>query len=586
MQKGRIAVPLIVLAALVVFTGCDRTVLRDRPLFRTRVVDDLLARARTPSDGSPSKSHRLEFDAAIEPRMALHIAGVLNRPKQDTSSNSENVEFSASLNGRIIFRQNFGPGQQGRFDETIDLQRFKAGKSRLVFQIRPHSIHGAEGRWKTLKLEVHRQIERRTDTDGPNVLVILVDTFRADHTGLYGYTRRETTPNLDAFAETALVFDHAVSPAAWTLPSVASTMTGRYTTMLGAVDGKGLRLQDQTLAEIMLDAGVTTAAFSTNPLIGPSHKFDQGFETFEHFPWGRAEKVNRRFLRWLDDAESVQWFAYLHYIDPHDPYEAPKPWRVFRDNQYAGVFRDDKALNQLARSVNYDNAPPFPVDSRDVEFLKACYDEEILYWDAQFGALLDELERRNLDGHTIIVILSDHGEGFGDHGKFKHGQQVYEEAVHVPLVLSIPGSGLAGRHRETVETRKLAGTLLKLVDIGRPRSLRGDLLNTESEIGPPATLYTRYTIRPDDATTRRGLFALFRGRWKYIRDVGRNTEQLFDLEADPYERENLAETNPGRLGGFRKLFDAFRREYPRPKGPEKGPTEETIEDLRALGYVE
>jgi len=586
MKQSWTVIPVVVFTALAVLTNCNHTELRNRPLYRTRVADDLLARARTPSGEPASKAHRLKFDATIGPRMTLHVAGVLTRAKRDTSSSPENVEFSASLDGRIIFRRNFGPDRQGRFDEMIDLHPFKSGESRLVFQIRPRLINGAKGRWKTLRLEVLRQIERHTDADGPNVLVILVDTFRADHAGLYGYTRRETTPNLDAFGKTALVFDHAISPAAWTLPSVASTMTGRYTTTLGAVDGKGLRLQDQTLAEVMLDAGITTAAFSTNPLIGPSHEFNQGFETFEHFPWARAEEVNRRFFRWLDDAKGLQWFVYLHFIDPHDPYEAPKPWQVFRDSEYNGAFLNDKALNQLARSVNYDNAAPFPVDSRDVEFLKACYDEEIRYWDAQFGALLTQLERHGLDDRTIVVVLSDHGEGFGDHGKFKHGQQVYEESVHVPLILSVPGSGLAGRHRETVETRELGGTLLKLVGIRRPRSLRGNLLKPKSEIGPPSTLYTRYTIRPDDATTRRGLFALFHGRWKYIRDVGRNTEELYDLEADPQERQNFSAENPDRLTYFRALLEAFRHDHPRPKHSGNGPTEETIKDLRALGYVD
>jgi len=433
-------------------------------------------------------------------------------------------------------------------------------------------------------LERRQAIARKNENEGPNVLVILVDTFRADHAGLYGYGRH-TTPELDAFSKDALVFDHALSPAAWTLPSVASLMTGQPSCQMAAVDGVGLPQKDQTIAELMLDDGITTAAFSTNPLIGPSHGFDQGFETFEYFPWQRASEVNTKFFKWLDRAGGLQWFAYLHYIDPHDPYEPPPKFQIFRSPDYRGVFRKKKALNQMAKRVNYGKALPFEVHHSDIQYLRDCYDEEIHYWDSCFGQLVRRLRQKELLDHTIVVVLADHGEAFGEHGKFKHGQQVYEEAVHVPLVIRFPGKAHAGRKYQSVETRWLGGTLLNALKLKRPRFLRGNLLKL-----PPAeeaiTIYTRYTIRPDDAKTRRGLYAQWDANWKYIQDLGRSSEELYDLPKDPLERENLLQKDIGVVDEMRAGLAEYMKEHPSRRHQDEVPSEETIEQLRALGYVQ
>jgi len=571
---------LLVLIGVLALGACRHETLIKQPLMKTVGVEDLLRSATFKGEGPAAEAPLLRVDTSVRKGKILHVAGLLKAPEKPGESREGSVEFSASLGGRVIFRKNYPPGcSREVFDQEIDLGNFAGTQARLVFQIRAENGNNTDARWRFIRMEDRRRVRRKTAGAGPNILFLLVDTFRAAEAGIYGYSR-PTTPNLDRFAQNALVFDHAVSPAAWTLPSVASMMTGKYSLCMNAVDGIGLSQRDTTLAEVLINNGVTTAGFSANPLIDAVHAFDQGFETFEHFPWADAGKVNRHFEKWLDRAGGLQWFAYLHYIDPHDPYHAPEGFGRFHDPSYDGVFRSPGSLLELANAVNFDREAPFDVDKKDLEYLQDCYDEEIHYWDAEFGRLLTLLEKKGLVDNTIIVVVADHGEAFAEHGKYKHGQQVYEEAVHVPLLLSIPGR--KGRVSGTVETRLIAGTLLKLLEIKVPMRMQGDLLENHDD---RAAVYTRYGIDPDDPRTRRALFALFDGHWKYINDVGRNREELYDLSSDPGERVDRAAREDDVISRFHKALEDFRAHCPDKRHRELAPDETTIEELRALGYV-
>ncbi|MEN8165134.1 MAG: sulfatase, partial [Acidobacteriota bacterium] len=386
----------------------------------------------------------------------LRVSGRIRSRDKGEAGSIGPADFAVEINGRSVARKKLRSSESHEsFEYVIDLKEFAGQEVKAEFFHRNHDPKGTESGWKRIVVESRRTVRRRNASEGPNVLFLRVDAVRADHCSLYGY-ERQTTPNLDRLGARSLVFDTAISPAAWTLPSVASMLTGKYSVKMGAVDGFGLRHKDVTLAELMVDEGLTTMAVSTNPLIGPSHAFDQGFETFILEPWERAAAVNRYFSKWLDTAESTQWFAYLHYIDPHDPYEAPPPFLgQFSDRGYRGEFVRSKALNEIANTVNYGIDPPFPVGDADLEFLRDRYDEEIRYWDSTLGQLIDDLERRNVLDRTIIVVVSDHGEEFADHGKFKHGKHLYQETINVPLLVSFPGSELVGRRTDAVETRLL-----------------------------------------------------------------------------------------------------------------------------------
>ena len=326
-----------------------------------------------------------------------------------------------------------------------------------------------------------------------NVLVIVVDTLRADHLPGYGYPRG-STPNLDAFAEDAIRFDQAFANASWTRPSFASIMTGRYPSSHGVM-AKADALPDAvtTMAEAYADAGWHTAGFMTNYNVAPYFNFDQGFDEYEYLEpefvlWADdsaaklllvqflrqriegvrdamfgvqpgtayrdAETVNSHLFRWLDRAPAAPWMMFVGYMDPHDPYfEHP-----YSGSGYARAAHQRPALEEA-------------------DHLRALYDGEITYWDEHFGRLIEDLRRRGLYDDMTIVITSDHGEEFGEHGGFWHGTTLYDEQIRVPLFVKLPRGRRAGTVvRHWVQSVDIMPTLLAEAGLELPEGVQGGSL--------------------------------------------------------------------------------------------------------------
>ncbi|MFK7991758.1 MAG: sulfatase-like hydrolase/transferase [Sandaracinaceae bacterium] len=328
-------------------------------------------------------------------------------------------------------------------------------------------------------------------SDAPNILFIVVDTLRADHLPTYGYDEG-STPNVDRFMEDAVRYNQAFANASWTRPSFASIMTGRYPSSHGVM-AKSDALPDEvvTMAEALQEGGYETGGIVTNFNVEPRYNFHQGFDDYrfletENVLWadaagaqllfiqlarrvvekGRAAfggvqvesfyqdapTVNRELLTSIDAApEGQPWFRFVGYMDPHDPYF---------EHPYNGV--------------GYSRAAHQEPDPEDAERLRGLYDGEITYWDEHFGQLMDDLRERGLYDDTLIVIPADHGEEFHEHGGFWHGTTLYDEQVHVPLLVKLPGNERAGTHvSHWVQSIDLMPSVLRRVGLEVPEGVQG-----------------------------------------------------------------------------------------------------------------
>jgi arylsulfatase len=317
-----------------------------------------------------------------------------------------------------------------------------------------------------------------------NVVVVLIDTLRADHLGAYGYDK-PTSPVFDALAREATLFDGVTAQAPWTKPSVASLMTGRFVHHHGVVSSRDALADDaHTLAEAMHERGYRTAAFSGNPWITPEFRFDQGFAEFEsgramgpqltvlyrvlrrtdrytHLDlarrafWGASTNLgNSERDQQLTDA-AVEWigrqsandpfFLYMHLIGPHDPYDPPLDYvRRFREAGWDGRKGPTKPPARV--QTDFDTAEP--LDEAGRAALIAQYDGAIAFADDQLGHLVEALRRSGQLDRTLLVVTADHGEEFYEHHNWRHGNQLYNEVVHVPLMFRFPGQTQPARRSD------------------------------------------------------------------------------------------------------------------------------------------
>jgi len=423
----------------------------------------------------------------------------------------------------------------------------------------------------------------------PDVIVYLVDTLRADHLGCYGYPRA-TSPQIDAFAAESVLFEDAVAQSAWTRPAVTSLLTGLDPHSHGVQERlDGLPESFDTLPEILRREDYQTAAFVSSAVITSKFGFDQGFDTFrqrvkETIEPERptSEWVNEEALRWLERRDPDRpFFLFLHTLDPHMPYRPPEPFRrrLAPDaDPRAGGVEEVVALRDGLR----------PTTARDRKEIPALYDAEIAGNDAAFGRLVAELRARGLYEPLLLVFVSDHGEELFDHGGWEHGATLYQELVHVPLLLKLPqGVGAGRRIGETVRQVDVLPTTLDVLGIGEiPHGIQGrsvlSLLQAPSH-RPPAAFSSL------DLDGRRIESAVLGDR-KLIHTLAHDRKpiglELYDLASDPGEKRNLAAADPDAVRGLSWLIaQRARAGAPRKAAPPVALDPELEEELRALGYL-
>ena len=413
--------------------------------------------------------------------------------------------------------------------------------------------------------------------DVPNVLLIVIDTLRADHLSGHGY-RRLTTPNIDQFAREGALFELAISPAPWTLPTHASLFTGRYPHEHLA-DRASLRLgsQYETLAEVLASQGFATGGFSGNASFVAQHSgLTRGFSHFEDYFDPPSDAVarttlGRKFvarlasylgarddlgrkragaltdavLAWTDRIERRPFFAFVNYFDVHDPYTAPMPFH--------GQFMTER-LRLSTRGYSF-RPPRLPIWSSfpgEEALLTAAYDGGIAYVDAELKRLVDSLRGRNLLDKTLIIITSDHGEALGEHGLNLHGHSLYLEQIHVPMILRLPGSIPPDtRIAQAVGTINTPATILDILGMDK-RSIPGTSLaeywssTPRDSPRPILSEAEQWPAVPAAYPVSSGwVRSLIDRGWHFIeRQQGQMA--LYRLGDDPRELVNLADTPEGR----------------------------------------
>jgi len=429
----------------------------------------------------------------------------------------------------------------------------------------------------------------------PDILLISIDTLRADHLGAYGYAR-STSPFLNRLAAGSALFERAYAHASWTPPSVASLFTSLYPPQHGSLGKDNLILDDrnQTLAETLGAAGYYAAAYSASPFIHPDFGFGQGFRRFGFEPSdqaGRLAALVERELPALRRAyPRAPLFVYVMFFDPHFPYAPPPPYDS-RFNADGGRPSFDPrrvtrvgSLFALGATVGRDT----------FEYLRAEYDGEIACADAALAELLARFERGELGldpARTVLVLTADHGEEFLEHAGFGHGNALYEESIRVPLLIREPGRSEGARIPSVVRQVDVFPTLLELAGLQpRPglegRSLVG-LLDGVPEPDRPAFASFLHLFHQGESQR-----SLRQGDLKLI--VVRNPDraELYDLRRDPEESHNLAGERPEALARMAVELDALERRLRPVAAPAAGgaggsrSSERSLDLLRSLGYIQ
>lgn len=463
----------------------------------------------------------------------------------------------------------------------------------------------------------------------PNVLLYLCDTLRADHLGCYGY-EKPTSAEVDAFAKDATLFSDCRAVTSWTKPSVASLFTSLYPSVHGCVEQREvLAPEAETLAEVFRAAGWRTAAFVDNPFISPEFGFGQGFDEYRYVrpsvvangtllgkalfmtrllslvgkPFGVGEHVesgceslHAGLLSQFGKAGGAPWFAYVHAMEPHLPYE---PSRA--DAEAMGIPAGTPHLTPPPYNgiLPFQTTPDPPAGT--TERLVQQYDAEIRGFSRGFGALLDDLGRRGILEDTIVVLVADHGEEFHEHGGWTHGHSLHREVTQVPLIVRLPGS--FGEAARVSRGRRVGGvatlldvmpTLLDLCSIRHPRgaergsgaSLLPQLVAEGHRVEPTVderVLFGEVTMSPV------GIRSIREGRWQLIvaQEPLAERAALYDDVSDPRHRRSQLADHPLEAPPLRARLDEAFRLFPK-AALSRGEREidaETEERLRKLGYV-
>jgi len=417
-----------------------------------------------------------------------------------------------------------------------------------------------------------------------SVVFVVLDAAGARYFGSYG-NQRDTTPRIDAFARDATVFERAYAQAAWTLPSVGSFMTGRYPPMRG----HDLRVvETETLARVLQREGLRTGAFTENPYVTRTFGLATGFDEFrEYFPHEALVQAAGRYLRrdsqhtvdgalaWVREQQGRRFFLYVHLLAPHAPYQPPPPFGGRFDAAYAGT------VHGLPETLTKINEGTLAITDRDLEHLRLQYQENLAYADHQAGRLLDGLDALGVLDHALVIVAADHGEAFREHGALMHNTTVYEEMVHVPLVLRVPGRDAPARFGGVVELRAIFPTLCEALALAScPRELAPSLLPRLREGGERSGLARTWSRGPSGAFA-----ALVLPRHKLIvRAESFEPLALYDLANDPGETKDLAAAQPELVREARStLRDPSLAVF---VGEAAVVDPATRERLEALGYVE
>jgi len=415
----------------------------------------------------------------------------------------------------------------------------------------------------------------------PNIVLIVFDAARADHFSSYGYVRN-TTPNVDQFAKRGVLFENAISSSSWTLPSMASVFTGLSPHQHGAGSDLALGNGPRTLAEILRTGGYETAGFNSNPYYGAAPwGLGRGFDTYTDslptmgysldastlgrkfieplteewfdrslFNYPNAHQLNNEVYRWFDHRSDRPYFLFINYYDTHDPYEVPPPYDHTFHGHISGSVKH--MLHVVTPSRFY-----IPPDQR--QGVIDAYDGALNYVDSQAEELLRFLQRSPDWSNTYVIITSDHGEGFGEHGAYTHGWNLFREVLRVPLIVAGPGIPSGIRVDDIARTRQIFRTALDWAGakgIGPQHASLSPMWKPNYVPSQPdeavlSELLDNTALLP----APQGTISLTTREWHFIHNAGQHRDRLYHWLTDPQEQQDVSE-----LPENQTLVEQFRGE--------------------------
>ncbi len=463
------------------------------------------------------------------------------------------------------------------------------------------------------------------------ILLISIDTLRADHLGLYGHARF-TSPILDGFARSGVVFEDASAPAPWTLPSHASILTGRYPLRHGVTSSATALPEDvATLAKRLSGLGYRTAAITNSAwLKADSFRLTADFDVHrsvtnrDYSRRSPSTLITDQVMDWLKEEREQKLFVFMHNYDVHADYAStPEYERLFVDPAYTGAADGSGWQLQVANFApehvalclrEFDPAfcafgssekprlidgslPRLAFDAADVEHMRRLYDAGIRQLDTELGRLFVFLDEQGLSEETLVVVTSDHGEEFMEHGRVDHFLTLYQESVRVPLLLRGPGVPAGARIAVPVSSVDIAPTLVALAGGGDGAAKEMDGLDLsvlwrsgDASAFEGRVLYGEAAGGLQYEGKMAGVYPIYwsvrRGPFKLVHDSNSGEFALFDLDSDPGERTDVAAAHPALFEELERVLLARRAAFDlEPTGPAVELDPQEIEELRALGYV-
>jgi arylsulfatase A-like enzyme len=562
---------------------------------------------------------RFTAEAVVPARTFLRLGAAVLRSPADFRRGGIHFSVHLSTTGgsrRTVFSRFLDPwystADRGWSDAHVDLGRFAGQKVTFEFETRADEPGAPAPSAPEYAAWSDPRLETRALRDRPNVILLSLDTLRADHLGCYGYSRRETSPEIDKMAAEGVRFAAAYAQAPWTTPSHASMLTGLYPSRHGVnqpfeqvvahLDSEApLRVlppSARSLATLLRDAGYATAAFTGGATISARLGFAQGFDVFreDFFDLNRANYG--ALMGWLASraAKTSPYFLFLHTFEVHAPYTHPR----FAELSAAESKRLQPLLGPPTIDVIAFGEELARLGLARAEVTSALYDGDIRRADEFVGQLLQDLAAFGFENDTLVVLTSDHGEEFADHDPTQvynaHGFTLYEEMLRVPLILRFKGRLPAGRVVDgPVRSIDILPTVLAIAGLEPPhdvdgRSLAGSWMGDAA--GDDVPILAEATTGPAE------LALLRRGTLKYMARADRPSglenrlvsggAQLYDLATDPRERRNLAKARPLAAADMRRELKKMLATARRDRRPPLVATEvdpELRERLRSLGYL-
>lgn len=492
-----------------------------------------------------------------------------------------------------IFNQTLNPKKRNTdrrwLEFKINLESHSGRSVNLIFKTSPTRANSDRNNCVSV-WENPTIVEKREKRTHPNIILISIDTLRADHLGCYGYPR-DTTPNIDAFSSSAALFKNVIAQAPYTISSHMSMLTSLYPSFhkVNMIELSRLHPDKVTLAEVLYDKGYRTWAITGGGQVSSGYGFYDGFESFIEYTAPRRD-VGRKVketIRFLEKEKTNTFFIFFHSYKPHAPYNPIPPFDTLFDEGYEG-----KITGSLS-DIEDINSGKIQADQADLEHVEALYDGEIREMDDQLAVLFDYLKQERLLENTLIVFTSDHGEEFSEHGAIGvHSHTLYDELLRVPLIFRLPESQAENVVIEDqVQSIDIFPTVLEIAGISYPNS------SSQGTSLTPLLRGQRIAREPNIAFSERtpsdGLFlrAFRDSSQKYIfeenKKKGTTKHSFFDLKNDPEEQNNIDIAHKKLRGLFAQIqFLIAEGKKVDQIVKKKKIDPETLETLKALGYIE